>query len=75
MAGVGPEPRGRVQGGEERNMKTLDCGCQVSEIDGFRYKCCDEHADLNPCVPYWDPVARARVKEQARKAREKAKKP
>lgn len=51
-------------------MKTLDCGCEVSEIDGFRYKCCDEHADRNPCLPYWEPELQEKARERARKARE-----
>jgi hypothetical protein len=50
-------------------MRALACGCELSEIDGFRYRCCDQHADLNPCGRYWPPD----VQEAARKRAAEAK--
>jgi hypothetical protein len=53
----------------ESLIETLECGCERSVVDGFRYTCCEKHADLNPCLPYWPPDVQAACRERAKRAR------
>lgn len=47
-------------------IKKLDCGCEVSDADGFRYRTCEDHVLLNPCFPYWDWEAQQAARQRVR---------